>query len=362
MTTRRCCLTCSTATLLLALLSRLQPSAATPPSELPSPTNHPTPVSLIPPVAPPRPLRATPHPGRFILSEQWQALSTSIEVKEVIAQPNALFPSRILFARIPSAHTELRVLSARDYGYPQLTAREIAIHSGAILTINANFFDEKGDPLGVVLSGGTLKHRPHRSGRTLSGIFQVKAPLRNIPSEIPSSVEPPSPGLPELSIIHRDIFTPERVLEAIQAGPRLVIAGTPAPGVRDTVSTRRAGICIATSGDIIVFCVSSGLFAVDMRSLQELLVSPAIGCSDALNLDGGGSAQLYVRSAASSQSPPGSSPTTAPIGTIESAQNSPMSEITVEGLDRVPIFIGFFEKKGPLTADAPVMNTSPRAP
>lgn len=266
--------------------------------------------------------RAAPLP----LTEQWQPLSPGIDVKEVVVHPEALFPSRILFARVAPARTQMRVLTAADYGYKQLSAREIAIHAGASLTINANFFDDKGAPLGVVVSQGTLKNRAHRSGRTLSGVFLL--------------------GERGFRVIHRDAFTPEGVIEAVQAGPRLAVQGAPAPGVRDTFSTRRAGVCVTAGGDIIVFCVSSGLFTLDMKSLQALLVSPSLGCVDALNLDGGGSAQLFARNL----------PATTGAETSVAAANP--REVSVEGIDRVPVFLGFFDR----SVSTPQPLESPPAP
>lgn len=275
------------------------------------------------------PALAAPSPltEPFPLSEQWQSLSPGIEVKEVVVHPEALFPSRILFARLATARTRMRVLSASDFGYKQLSAREVAIHSGASLTINANFFDDKGDPLGVVVSQGTLKHRAHRSGRTLSGVFLL--------------------GDRGFRIIHRDSFTPDGVLEAVQAGPRLAMEGAAAPGVRDTFSTRRAGVCLTATGDIIVFCVSSGLFTLAMPSLQTLLVSPAIGCIDALNLDGGGSAQLFARGSR--------------IATVTNPGNASVPEVSVEGIDRVPVFLGFFESELPVTPTTTPRATAPKS-
>lgn len=265
-----------------------------------------------------------PESSSLTLKESWQVLSPRIAVRELVINPEALFPSRILFARLTDASSaaahpspasqpprpRLRVLTAAEFGYPLLTAREIAGHSGASLAINANFFDENGAPLGVIVSGGKLQHQAHRAGRTLSGIFQM------------------TPKGPQ--IVHRDAFSPSGILEAIQAGPRLIDKSAPIPGVRDTFTTRRAGICITSSGDIIVYCVSSALVTLTVPALQELLASSQIGCTEALNLDGGGSAQLYARGA---QTP----------GVSEADATRPPREVSVDGIDRVPVFLGFFE-------------------
>lgn len=265
-----------------------------------------------------------PEATAFTLSESWQSLSPRVAVREMIINPEALFPSRIVFARLADAtsvvplppsspqppRSRLRVLTAAEFGYPLLTAREIAGHSGASLAINANFFDEKGYPLGAIVAGGKLRHQAHRSGRTLSGVFQL------------------TPKGPQ--IVHRDAFSPSGILEAIQAGPRLIDKGSPIPGVRDTFTTRRAGICLTSSGDIVMYCVSSALVTLTVPALQELLASSEIGCTEALNLDGGGSAQLYARGA---QTP----------GVSEDDATRPPREVSVDGIDRVPVFLGFFD-------------------
>lgn len=272
---------------------------------------------------------ATPFP----LTDAWQSLSKRIAVREIIVHPEALFPSRIVFARLSGAtepyskasateqlsRPRLRVLTAQEFGYPVLSAKEIAGHAGASLTINANFFDEKDSPLGAIVAGGILKRRPHRSGRALSGIFQIDKQGPHI--------------------LHRDTFSPLGVIEAIQAGPRLITSGSPTPGVRDSFSTRRAGICLNKEGEIIVFCVSSGLFTLTMPSLQELLASPTIGCTEALNLDGGGSAQIFARSSLTTQN------------------STATQEVIVEGIDRVPVFLGFFDDN-----EGSAAKTETRAP
>jgi|GEM_PF-1662305 len=273
----------------------------------------------------------------FNLTDAWQSLSPRVAVREIIVHPEALFPSRIVFARLSDAtepypnssptekplRPRLRVLTAQEFGYPVLSAREIAGHAGASLTINANFFDEKASPLGAIVAGGILKRKAHRSGRALSGIFQIDSRGPNI--------------------LHRDTFSPLGVMEAVQAGPRLIDNGSPTPGVRDSFSTRRAGICINKEGEIIVFCVSSGLFTLTMPSLQELLASPTIGCTEALNLDGGGSAQIFARSPVSTQS------------------STPTQEVIVEGIDRVPVFLGFFDDTATASSGvkAPAPNQLP---
>jgi hypothetical protein len=73
-----------------------------------------------------------------------------------------------------------------------------------------------------------------------------------------------------------------------------------------------------------------------MPSLQELLASPTIGCTEALNLDGGGSAQIFARSS------------------LTTHNSTATQEVIVEGIDRVPVFLGFFDDTD---ESAPKMET-----
>ena len=113
----------------------------------------------------------------------------------------------------------------------------------------------------------------------------------------------------------------------MQGGPRLLANGAAVPGLRDVnSSSRRAGVCLDKDNRLIFFCVSSSLSGVSLAELQTALRAPGIDCVDALNLDGGGSAQLYV----SSELP----------GSVREA-----SELSIRGKDEIPVALGLFLKK-----------------
>ena len=186
----------------------------------------------------------------------------------------------------------LRVLDARDYGASALTAREFVERTGATAAVNASFFDLDGTPLGLLVVDGE-----QRSGlRSVDwGVFAI-----------------PEQG--RANIVHtRDWTSPGGTLQALQSGPRLVVAGQPLTLKKQ--SARRTAVCTLSDGRVELLVVPG---SVQASALAEFLA--AQGCSDALNLDGGPSTQLYLRRE----------------GTV----------VDVPGAYGVPIALGVFEVEG----------------
>jgi exopolysaccharide biosynthesis protein len=187
--------------------------------------------------------------------------------------------------------------------------RRLVEASGAIVGINANFFDTEGRALGLVVSDGVVRQRLHGGGRTLTGVFAID---KNGPK-----------------IEGRIAYAPAGVTEAVQAGPRLIVNGVPSTGLSTSgASSRRAGVCVDDAGRVLLFAVSSGLLGLTLQEFQNLLMQRDLKCRDALNLDGGGSVQLSVV--------PGVVP-----GGLKTA------EIFIPGADEVPVMLGLFPLKSP---------------
>ncbi len=215
------------------------------------------------------------------------------------------FNSDITFVRFNLDNYRIAVVRATDFGMSRSTSRILCQKARALACINANFFDESGKPLGLVVTRGMTLQNVHRRGGTLTGIFQVSRT--------------------NAAIINRTDYNPESVVEAVQAGPRLIANGQKIPGLKEaSASTRRSGVCIDASNRIIFYVMSTGFFGLSLEDLRELLLSDAVGCRDALNLDGGGSSQLFAEARTPNQ--PGSEP------------------IFIEGTDEVPIALGVFPR------------------
>jgi len=233
---------------------------------------------------------------------KWQPIGSDLELGRVTIESGALFNAELLLVRSSLKHYRLGVLQASNLGLRKATVRAMTRSSRAVAAINANFFDEDGKPLGLIITHGVLQQRMHQRGNTLTGVFAVS---RN-----------------SISITQRDRFEPAAVLEAIQAGPRLIANGVALGDLKQPKAfARRSGVCVDRTGRMVLFCVGEGLIGTSFEDLTKTLLSPGIECKDALNFDGGGSAQIY----------------------IDGSRNGlAIEELSVDGRDEVPVALALF--------------------
>lgn len=237
----------------------------------------------------------------------WLSSESGISLGQIEKlEPDALFsPSLILIKANPKLF-RVNAMRAIDFGEKLSRAQNISKKSHAIAAINANFFDEKGDPLGLVVTQGIQNHGIHFGGNTLTGVFYRN---RN-----------------GYYISHRSEYPDNGAIEAIQAGPRLVVNSKIAENIRNSeVRSRRSGMCL-TNDNQLIFYITNGVSGVSLRLLQNLLVSDRLNCRDTLNLDGGGSAQLF-------------------FSAEKAGFKEPVNDINIHGTDAVPVFLGLFPKK-----------------
>lgn len=210
----------------------------------------------------------------------WEKLNPGLESAHITLHHGTVFSSSIVLVRSDSSYS-LRAIRAAQYGWKRASVKALCKAAGAAVCINANFFDEQGRPLGLVMSRGIIHNKMHQGGGTLTGVIYSTDR--------------------ETGIAHRDSFSFSGVVEALQAGPRLIANGTPVEGIKDSsTSSNLSGVCIDANRRLIVFRVNSGVFGGSLHGLQKNLLRSEIGCIDALNFDGGGSSQLYISADATS--------------------------------------------------------------
>ncbi len=194
-----------------------------------------------------------------------------------------------------------RVLRAAQYQLKGANAMTFVERSGAIAAINANYFDTDGKPLAFLKAGGQAINPRVSRNSLYTGVFAVK-------DQRPF-------------ISHRDDFLPEQADEALQSGPLLLLGGSP-----QTITglplraSRRALIGIDKEHRTVIAVTDNligGLYWAELRELFSAAQWQA-QISDLINLDGGGSAQLYIKA-----------------GSFEEF---------VAGTVEVPVAIGFFAK------------------
>lgn len=232
----------------------------------------------------------------------WRDLQKGVAIRTLVlerSQPN--YTVEVKLARFNAQLISARVLDSGEFQLRTASAKTFAEKSQAIAAINANYFDERGRPLAY------LKTRVKEINRSLSkhslytGIF----------------------GIDESGafVTHRDEFAPAQASEALQSGPLLLHRGLPV-AVNPNLGryARRAVIGIDKTGAIIIAVADAVLGGLGFAELQKLFVDSRwhIDAVELLNLDGGGSAQLYVKS-----------------GKFED---------WLPGTSEVPVAIGFFSK------------------
>jgi uncharacterized protein YigE (DUF2233 family) len=249
----------------------------------------------------------------------WEKLSSGLEQTNFKINGDSIISSSIAIVRSDMQSHRIATIRASEFGWKHATVQALCKAAGAVACINANFFDEQGKPLGLVISRGIIHQKLHKGGGLLTGILFVT----------PKSV----------GVAYRDTFSTEGVVEAVQAGPRLVSKGTIVEGLKESSrSSNLSGICIDAQQRVSIFRVTSGVFGGSLHQLQSVLTQPQIGCVEALNFDGGGSSSMYIS------------------GEIQGHAGA-VREENFPGTDEVPVAIGLFP-----ASEAPQSPITPPTP
>ena len=232
----------------------------------------------------------------------WKSIQKGLEFRKMSLQRSE--PSHSIDLKLLRFDTQWivpRVLRSAQFQLKAANAKTFAEKSGAIAAINANYFDTNGNPLAFLKAGNQAINSRIAKTSLYTGVFSIKGqqPL----------------------ISHRDEFLPEQADEGLQSGPLLLLHGTPqvVTGAPSRAS-RRALIGIDQGQKLIIAATDNLLGGLHWPELQEIFSATSwqIQTTDLLNLDGGGSAQFYVKAG----------------NFVE----------LVAGTSEVPVAIGFFNK------------------
>jgi uncharacterized protein YigE (DUF2233 family) len=147
---------------------------------------------------------------------------------------------------------------------------------GALAAVNGGYFQPDRTPLGLLVRQGRELH-PLEHAKLLSGLLTVSGD--------------------RIALLRIAEFKPSAALrEAVQAGPFLVDGGKPVAGLNAIRPDPRTAIISDGAGRFGLISTSS----VTLADLGTILATPgavpAMKISRALNLDGGSSTGLWVRS------------------------------------------------------------------
>jgi len=196
-------------------------------------------------------------------NSNWQKLDNGLEMRVVTKRQGFSTTTVTAIRAYPS---QVHIVTGA-----LLRAEAWAKKTGSKVAINGGYFDEAGKPMGLRIAAR------NRTNKLLSsanwGVFYI----RQNPAYISHT---------------RDYQPSKYTQEAMQCGPRLVVNGK----TTDLKSQwgRRTGVGIEASGKVII-AVSDGELSFD--DWANIWASKnGLNCRDALNMDGGGSTQMWVNS------------------------------------------------------------------
>ncbi len=209
----------------------------------------------------------------------WKTLRPGLETARM-ASASEIRPSFTLRVfRLDLERFRVKAADARTYGenIRAASAREMTRRTGAILAVNASFFDENGRPLGLVISEGK-RLNPYRNADW--GVLSISRS--------------------RAWLFHTKSWTSghSRATDfALQVGPRIVVDG------RSTKlkpqAARRVAVGIPKDRKRLVVAITDSGEA-EASDLARLMAAPeargGLECFEAVLMDGGPSAQLYARS------------------------------------------------------------------
>jgi uncharacterized protein YigE (DUF2233 family) len=188
----------------------------------------------------------------------------SFEVAAVAAEPFSGHAFKIDLDR-----AELRLVPA---GSPssRRTVEEIVASSPSVVAINASFFDTDGRAMGLAVDEGRLLARGKRQSW---GALVVDGNTARI-------------------VLGAEVSDPLTHRLVVQGIPRLVVGGK-VQQLKPQLAERTA---VCADGSVVVLVVSTKAETTAFaRFLADAPAKGGLGCSDALNLDGGPSTQLVVK-------------------------------------------------------------------
>jgi hypothetical protein len=196
-----------------------------------------------------------------------------------------------------------RVIYGAEHDLKVADVKNLAGKAGAIAAINASFYDSAGKPLAFLKTAANTINPRVSSAAIYSGIFGVK------------DRQP--------FILHRNDFLPVHADEGVQTGPLLLLGGgvQAVSGVPSRPS-RRALIGIDREQRLFIAVTDTFLGGLTWSELQELFTAPQwqLQAHDLLALDGGGSAQVYIKSGKYEELIPGTSEVPVAIGFFARSQ------------------------------------------
>ena len=234
---------------------------------------------------------------------EWKSIEQGMGLRKInlFNQSEEKTKTQLRLYKFNPALFNIRVLCSKNYGKKRIHVKTLAKLSGSVAIINSSYFDAQGSPLAYLRCNGKVINSKVASHSLYSGVFFMRH------------------GRP--NIVHSNRFDPKSdASDVVQVGPRLISSGKDTKGLKNIHAVHhRSGIALDKKGNVIIYATNSQFGGISWNILRDILKLKEIGGYEVLNLDGGGSTQMYI-----------------------SAKNH---EDYVRGLSKVPSAIAFFRKE-----------------
>lgn len=236
------------------------------------------------------------------LPAKWKNIEQGLDFQSInLLNQSEEIGVQLRFYRFKPALFDIQVLCSKELGHHGADVKTLAKLSGSAAIINSSYFDIDGHPIAYLKCNGKVVNSRKATHSLYSGVFFVKQ------------------GKP--FIVHRSKFNPTEVIsDAVQVGPRLISKGKNTIGLKNIHAVHhRSGIALDKKGNVIIYVTNSQYSGISWHNLRQILKLKGIDGYEVLNLDGGGSSQMYIS-----------------LGGFEDY---------IRGSTRVPTAIAFFRKK-----------------
>ena len=207
-------------------------------------------------------------PSRDKTMASWQVLAPDMEMRTLSLNTSSAFSGAVEITALRTTPEHLKILKGETRNANQW--RE----DGKFLAVmNGGFFDKDGKSLGLRVSNNKKANALHDANWGVFFIRKGKA------------------GVLHTRDFKRKYDSYVNITQAVQCGPRLVVDGK-TTDLKPQLA-RRTGIGIQRDGRVIIAVSNGTLTFSEWANLWA--DSSGLDCRDALNLDGGGSTQISIK-------------------------------------------------------------------
>ena len=138
----------------------------------------------------------------------WKSIETGYSFgRYELGEPDSVIRPEVFLLKFDLKRFQINLVRATSVLGSNADIRTLCKKVNGIAGINANFFDEQGRPLGLLIENSLIQQKLQRGGNLLGGVFAVRKGMAVIE--------------------RRDSFDPTNVSVALQAGPRLIEQSRP---------------------------------------------------------------------------------------------------------------------------------------